>query len=94
METERNWNGDGSPREESSTARTIKDRASIQAREAKEQMRSLADAGREELASQLEGFAHAFETAGETLRAQEQSAAGRYTEIVGEQARNVSRYFR
>ena len=94
METHRKWSETGEA-EGPSTGEKIKQHAAKQARDARSQMRSIADAGREEVATQLEGFAQALDHAGANLREQQENeTASHYTHLVGDQVRSASRYFR
>lgn len=75
METDRNWN-----------ERVVKT-----TQQAKEQVRSLADVRREQVAGHVRDVARAFRNAGEQLR-ENNPQARRYTEMIGEKAEKVSQY--
>ena len=97
METDRNWNERGSalnlqPSGAEGLGAKAKNQAKNTAAQAREQMRSMADAGREEVAGQISGIARALKSTSDQLRAQNQEQAGHYTEIIGDQAQRISRY--
>lgn len=105
-DTERRWNGNGASHrrlpepsqardgdsETKQLGREVRDEVSLYASEARQQMRSMAEAGREEVAGQLDGIARAFDGSGEQLRAQQQETAGRYARSIGERIERASRY--
>ncbi|WP_053233541.1 hypothetical protein [Sandaracinus amylolyticus] len=73
----------------------LEQQAKHQAENAKEQIRSLAELGKDRLAEQLEHIAHAVRGAGDNLRSDEQSAElSQYADTLGDQIERASRYLR
>lgn len=93
MQTGRNYpyGGDASAHTEGG----MKEQAMQKAQNAKEQVRELANAGRETVAEQIESVARALHSAGDQLKGDEKSSqAGYYTDLIGERADRVARYLR
>ena len=76
------------------TGRTIKEQAMQGAQSAKDQMRQLANAGREEMAGQLDCVARALSGAGDQLGGEEKAYASQYTRLAGEKVGEVAQYLR
>jgi hypothetical protein len=100
-----NRNANGSPNALPGTQQTpgsgagqgpshLRSEVSNQAENAKDQIRSLAEMGKDRVAEQLDQVARALRGAGETLRSEEQEDASYYTDTISEQMARASRYLR
>lgn len=77
------------------SSRGLEQEARQKVEEAREQMHSLAEVGKDRLAEQLEQFARALRSTGESLRDSEQGGEiSYYTDSVGERLERASRYLR
>ncbi len=105
VELENNRNANGSARSLTGTQptttgandmgeRDLKHAAQKQAENAKDQIRSLAEVGKDRVAEKLDHVARALRGAGENLRNEEQDDLSEYTEAVGDGVERVSRYLR
>ncbi|WP_236606038.1 hypothetical protein [Sandaracinus amylolyticus] len=75
--------------------RDLEQQAKHQAENAKEQIRSLAEHGKDRLAEQLEHIAHAVRGTGDNLRGDEQAGdLSQYADSLGDQIDRASRYLR
>jgi hypothetical protein len=90
VDNEGNWKSSDSPF--AGGDRPMQDRARRTADKARSQVRSLANAGREEVAQQIAGVARALRRAGDQMRDEEQGQIGHYGEMLGEQVERVATY--
>ena len=73
----------------------LEQQAKQQAENAKEQIRSLAELGKDRLVEQLEHIAHAVRSTGDSLRSDEQAAdLSQYADTIGDSLERASRYLR
>ncbi len=89
METDRNVYRPGSVSPE---GQSFKQQAKNKAEQARHQVRSFADSGREQVAGQIGGVAQAMRRVSGQLREENKTEAGYYTDLIGEQADRLSRY--
>jgi hypothetical protein len=68
----------------------LREQAVQKAAEAKEQVRNLANAGKEQVADQIGAVARALRETGEKLRQDQETPAARYTEMIGEKAERLA----
>lgn len=96
VETKHEGTGNGPSSPASGEGARIREEARVKAQakaeEASSRMRSWADSGRAEVATQLGGVARALHSASEQLRSEEQGRAGYYTDLLGEQADQLAHY--
>jgi hypothetical protein len=82
----------------STTTRAVREQAATaittQVESAKDQLRSFAEMGKDQVAERLDTVARAIRSTGETLRNEEQAQLSQYTEYVGDAMENASRYLR
>lgn len=92
MDNEGNWKGSDSPFVGGERETGFEEQARSTAEKARTEVRSLAEAGREEIAGQVSGIARALRNVGDQLRGDEHEQIGHYSELLGDQADRVARY--
>lgn len=92
MDTEGTWNEEGSSSFEGER-QDLKHKAKRTADRARGQVRSAADSGRSQLATQIGGIGRALRSAGDKLREDEQGEkTSHYTDMLADRADQVSRF--